>query len=200
MPPLGASYLRLLNVEVTTRGTPPQAGLLACNHLSYLDIVVLAGTNRQVFLSKAEVRNWPIIGALTRCAGTLFVRRERKSDVAELQTAFAEVVTQGLPITIFPEGTSSDGATVLPFFSALLEPGRQSELAGDAWLDRLPPRRRRRRRGRRHLLLARHYLRPAFLQIAFEENIYATVIFGDPIEPGLTANKWPPFSTKQSPR
>src|SRR5438105_10225867 len=120
------TYLRLLNVEVTTRGTPPKTGLLTCNHLSYLDIVVLAGTNRQVFLSKAEVRNWPIIGALTRCAGTLFVRRDRKSDVAELQTAFAEVVTRGLPLTLFPEGTSSDGSTILPFFSSMLEPAAKA--------------------------------------------------------------------------
>jgi 1-acyl-sn-glycerol-3-phosphate acyltransferase len=116
------AYIHLLNIEISFNGTRPSRGLLTSNHLSYIDIIVLGSIYPQIFLSKAEVRNWPIIGALTRCAGTLFVRRDRKADVAELQSAFAEVVSQGVPLTLFPEGTSSDGSTVLPFFSSLLEP------------------------------------------------------------------------------
>ena len=178
-------YLRLLNVELTTRGAPPKAGLLTCNHLSYLDIVVLSGAYRQVFLSKAEVRNWPLIGILTRCAGTLLVRRERKSDVAALQPAFAEVISKGLPITLFPEGTSSDGSTVLPFFSSLLEPAAKANwpvtpgwigyaldesegsVADDIcyWRDMT--------------------FGPHFLKLLSKKKIYATVVFGESIEPGL---------------
>src|SRR4051812_31806504 len=69
-------YLDLLGVELQQKGLPPNDGILVCNHLSYLDIIVLAATRRQVFLSKREVRNWPIIGALAQCAGTLFINRE----------------------------------------------------------------------------------------------------------------------------
>jgi 1-acyl-sn-glycerol-3-phosphate acyltransferase len=179
------SYLRLLNVEVTVRGTPPKAGLLACNHLSYLDILVLGGANRQIFLSKAEVRNWPIIGALTRCAGTLFVRRDRKADVAELQNSFANVVGEGLPITIFPEGTSSDGSRVLPFFSSLLEPAaKENWPVTPGWIGY------RLEEGQGNVADDICYWRdmtfgPHFLKLLSKKKIYATVVFGEAIEPGL---------------
>jgi 1-acyl-sn-glycerol-3-phosphate acyltransferase len=179
------SYLRLLNVEVTSRGQSPASGLLTCNHLSYLDIVVLGGSHPQVFLSKAEVRNWPIIGALTRCAGTLFIRRERKSEVAELQSAFSAVVTQGVPLTIFPEGTSSDGSSVLPFFSSLLEPAAQANWpVTPAWigyhLDE----------GQGSVADDICYWRdmtfgPHFLKLLSKKKIHATIVFGEPIERGL---------------
>jgi 1-acyl-sn-glycerol-3-phosphate acyltransferase len=178
-------YLRLLNVEVTIRGKSPASGLLTCNHLSYLDIVVLAGSHRQVFLSKAEVRNWPLIGALTRCAGTLFIRRERKSDVAELQSTFSEVITQGLPLTVFPEGTSSDGSGVLPFFSSLLEPAAKANWpVTPAWIGyRLDE-------DEGSVADDICYWRdmtfgPHFLKLLSKKKIYATVVFGEPIERGL---------------
>lgn len=184
-PRWAGSYLRLLNVEVATHGAPPRAGLLTCNHLSYLDIVVLAGAHRQVFLSKAEVRNWPIIGALTRCAGTLFVRRERKSDVAKLQPAFAKVISQGLPITLFPEGTSSDGAAVLPFFSSMLEPAAKANWpVTPGWIGyRLDE-------GEGSVADEICYWRdmtfgPHFVRLLSKKKIYATVVFGETIEAGM---------------
>jgi lyso-ornithine lipid O-acyltransferase len=181
----GKAYTRLLNVEVTFRGMPPHEGVMTCNHLSYLDIVVLAAIQPQIFLSKAEVRNWPMIGALTRCAGTLFVRRDRKSDVAELQPAFSEVVTQGLPLTIFPEGTSSDGSSVLPFFSSLLEPAAQANWpVTPGWIGyRLDE-------GEGSVADDICYWRdmtfgPHFLKLLSKKKIYATVVFGEPIEAGM---------------
>jgi 1-acyl-sn-glycerol-3-phosphate acyltransferase len=178
-------YVRLLNVEVTIHGKPPKAGLLTCNHLSYLDIVVLFTAQPQVFLSKAEVRNWPLIGVLTRCAGTLFVRRERKSDVASLQSAFADVVTQGLPLTLFPEGTSSDGSTVLPFYSSLLEPAAKANWpVTPGWIGyRLED-------GQGSVADDVCYWRdmtfgPHFLKLLSKKKIYATIVFGEVIEPGL---------------
>jgi 1-acyl-sn-glycerol-3-phosphate acyltransferase len=179
------AYIRLLNIEITASGTPPSRGLLTCNHLSYLDIVVLGAIQPQVFLSKAEVRNWPIIGALTRCAGTLFIRRECKSDVAELQSAFSAVVTKGVPLTIFPEGTSSDGSSVLPFFSSLLEPAAKANWpVTPGWIGyRLDE-------GLGNVADDICYWRDMtfgshFLKQLSKKKIYATVVFGEPIERGL---------------
>ena len=131
----GAQFLRVLHVRVTAQGAPPTGGLIVCNHLSYLDIPVLAAQHPLVFVSKSEVRNWPIIGWLTRCAGTLFINREQKSDVARLAAEFAPVVAQGVAVVLFPEGTSSDGAAVLPFRSSLLAPASdQGWAVTPAWI------------------------------------------------------------------
>jgi 1-acyl-sn-glycerol-3-phosphate acyltransferase len=111
--------LAVLDITVERHGTPPAAGLLASNHLGYLDILVLGSAQPMIFLSKAEVRNWPIFGVLTACAGTLFIRRDKKSDVARFDDAFAGVVNSGVVLGIFPEGTSTDGHRVQPFHSSL---------------------------------------------------------------------------------
>ena len=114
--------LNSLDVNVTSEGSPPTHGMLVANHLSYLDIMAISSVFPATFLSKAEVRKWPMIGPLTRFAGTLFVRRERKSDLLALTQTFANVWQTGSRIVMFPEGTSSDGDSVLPFKSSLLKP------------------------------------------------------------------------------
>ena len=113
---------RFIQVEVETVGTPPPAGIVACNHMSYLDIVVLVWTHPMVFVSKAEVEQWPVVGALTACAGSILVRREKRGDVATAAQQIESVVQQQVPVVIFLEGTSSGGDGVLPFRSSLLEP------------------------------------------------------------------------------
>ena len=118
-------HLRNLNAEIKRHGQPPTRGLLVSNHLSYLDILVLGDGQPMVFLSKAEVRNWPLIGWLTRCAGTLFIQREQKLDVARVNAQFASVVDQGVVLAVFPEGTSTGGDTLLPFRSSLLAPATE---------------------------------------------------------------------------
>jgi 1-acyl-sn-glycerol-3-phosphate acyltransferase len=111
--------LTALNIEVKRHGVPPAGGLIAANHLGYIDIVVLGSAQPTVFLSKSEVRDWPVFGYLADCAGTLFIRREKKLDVARFDESFARVVNAGVILGIFPEGTSSDGHRVLPFHSSL---------------------------------------------------------------------------------
>lgn len=110
-------------------------GMVVCNHLGYLDIPVLAATTPMVFVSKAEVAGWPFLGTLARCGGTLFLRREQRGHVAEIALAVGPIIEAGTVVTIFPEGTSSGGESVLPFRSSLLEPAA----AGDwpvtpAWI------------------------------------------------------------------
>jgi len=111
-----------LDIPVKLHGTPPVAGVLACNHLSYLDIIVLAAGQPMIFVAKSEIRRWPVFGRLALWAGTLFVRRDRKSDVTKFNDAFAAVVNEGVILGLFPEGTSSNGRQVLPFYSSLFEP------------------------------------------------------------------------------
>lgn len=117
--------LDVLGMEVEAIGEPPTNGVVASNHLSYLDILVLSSIHPQIFLAKQEVAGWPLFGAFARWAGTLFIDRGRRSDVSAKATAFDRVIESGLPLTLFLEGTTSDGSTVLPFRPALLEPAIQ---------------------------------------------------------------------------
>lgn len=115
------ALLRGLDFEVSVVGEAPSGGFIAPNHLGYIDILVLASVAPQAFLSKSDVADWPVIGPLTRMAGTLYIDRSRRSDVVKQEEGFARVMDAGLSMTIFLEGTSSDGRTVLPFRSSLLE-------------------------------------------------------------------------------
>lgn len=114
--------LSALHIHHECVGQPPASGILASNHLSYLDIPVLAAQTPIIFLAKKEVRSWPLIGWCTRCAGTLFINREKKSDVKRMAMEFEPVMNTGVLLGLFLEGTSSDGHQVLPFRSSLLEP------------------------------------------------------------------------------
>ena len=71
--------LRVFGVRYQATGAPPQTGLLVANHLSYLDILVLVSLTPAVFVSKAEVKHWPVFGWFACLAGTLFVDRTRRS-------------------------------------------------------------------------------------------------------------------------
>jgi 1-acyl-sn-glycerol-3-phosphate acyltransferase len=116
-----------LAVRVALRGQPPATGMIVSNHLSYLDIPVLASVRPAVFVAKADVSRWPVLGWYTRLAGTLYVERERRRDVSRMQAAMSQVLDERHVLLFFPEGTSSGGETVLPFRSSLLEPvARQS--------------------------------------------------------------------------
>ncbi len=112
---------RVVGVRVSTRGSMPPYGLLACNHLSYLDVIVLSSIGPCVFVAKRDIATWPLFGWLARAAGTIFVDREHRLASTEVVDLVREAVAGGSLVVLFPEGTSSDGSTVLPFKSALLE-------------------------------------------------------------------------------
>jgi 1-acyl-sn-glycerol-3-phosphate acyltransferase len=114
--------LRVFRMHLCVTGPIPSSGLLVCNHLSYLDILVLGATTPCVFVSKCEVRRWPVFGWFASLAGTLFLRREKRSDVARMAREMRYVLDEGAVVVLFPEGTSSDGSKVLPFKSSLVEP------------------------------------------------------------------------------
>ncbi len=119
---LSRRVLRILKVEIKTQGPIPLKGLLVSNHLSYLDILVLSAVTPAVFIAKSDVKRWPIFGWFTVLAGTLFVRRAKRSDVARLNREVTQTLDAGALVVLFPEGRSPDGREAVPFKSSLLEP------------------------------------------------------------------------------
>ncbi|TSA22962.1 MAG: 1-acyl-sn-glycerol-3-phosphate acyltransferase [Betaproteobacteria bacterium] len=118
--------LRLMGVKLIVKGRAPhvrgQGALIVANHISWLDIHLLHGVLPCRFVSKAEVAHWPLIGWLARQTGTLFLVRERRSAVREMNAQMATLLAQGECLTVFPEGTTTAGGQVLPFRAALFEP------------------------------------------------------------------------------
>ncbi len=114
--------LRALGVARDVRGpTPRGPALLVSNHLSWLDVVVVAATWRCTFIAKREMRAWPFIGSLGTALGVVFVDRVRKRDLLRTIPAIEARLRAGDVMLLFPEGTTTDGAGVLPFRSALFE-------------------------------------------------------------------------------
>lgn len=128
-------FLAALNVTYECSGKMPAGGIVACNHLSYLDIIVLAATSPTTFVSKHQVKYWPVFGWFAILSKTLFLRRERKSHAVKLSEEFGRVVNSGALLALFPEGTSTDGSIVKPFHSTLFQPVAKSGwTVTPAWL------------------------------------------------------------------
>lgn len=112
----------ILGLRVEVEGRPPHGlFLLASNHLSYLDIMVLGTFAPSLFVAKQEIRSWPLFGWISRGAGTLFVDRDRPKDVVRVGAEMVDRLRAGLSLTLFPEGRSTRGLDVLPFMPSLLE-------------------------------------------------------------------------------
>lgn len=112
-----------LAIKLVVNGQPPAAGpvLLVANHISWLDIAVMHAARHCRFVSKADVKRWPVVGSLASGAGTLFIERESRRDAKRMVSDMAECLQQGEILAIFPEGTTGDGAQVLPFHANLLQ-------------------------------------------------------------------------------
>ena len=117
-----ARSLRALNVQIAIEGELPRGGLIVSNHLSYLDIPVLSATLPCVFVSKAEVEDWPIFGRYARWAGSVFVRRHDRADAARANAGVGDALRDCVPVVLFPEGTTTNGERVLRFHSTMLQP------------------------------------------------------------------------------
>lgn len=114
--------LQALGLCVVTRGdAQPGPVLLAANHVSWLDILAVDASQPARFVSKADIRHWPVIGWLVANGGTLFIERERKRDAMRVVHQVAEALGHGDVIAMFPEGTTSDGTALLPFHANLLQ-------------------------------------------------------------------------------
>ena len=114
--------LRSLEIEFSTIGQPPERGIIVANHLSYLDIAILSATTPCFFVAKHEIRKWPYFGWAAQAGGTLFLNRSSFASAERVAHAITERLSLPVPTLFFPEGTSTDGSSLLPFHRRLFEP------------------------------------------------------------------------------
>jgi lyso-ornithine lipid O-acyltransferase len=124
-----ARAIRKMKIAVHVHGEFPSAGALITNHLSYLDIPVLASLRTCIFVSKREVSTLPIVGWMTTLSGTVYVDRGRGGSAMRAGAAMHTAAKDGLPVVFFPEGTTGSGDILLKFHSGLL---------GHAMLEHMP--------------------------------------------------------------
>ena len=117
-----ARMLALLGIGLQASGSVQQAPvLLLANHVSWLDILALNAVQPLRFVSKADVRHWPLLGFMIARGGTLFIERERKRDALRVVHQVAAALQAGAAVAVFPEGTTGAGARLLPFHANLLQ-------------------------------------------------------------------------------
>lgn len=122
--------LEVLGIGLEVRGSTPGAGplMLVANHISWLDILVLHAARHCRFVSKSDVRHWPLIGRLATGADTLYIERSSRRDAMRVVHQMAASLKDGDVLAVFPEGTTSDGIALLPFHANLI----QAAIAADA--------------------------------------------------------------------
>jgi 1-acyl-sn-glycerol-3-phosphate acyltransferase len=114
----------ILDIKVTVAGDDAQLEkggyVIIANHVSYVDGIILGSLFPVIFVSKREVKSWPIIGQWTMLCGTIFVHRQRKELITLLIAEMSRKLNQEANILLFPEGTSTNGERMLPFQTAPL--------------------------------------------------------------------------------
>lgn len=124
-----ARALTVLGIGLRVSGMPSAgATLFVANHVSWIDILAINAVQSVRFVSKADIRAWPVLGWLTACGGTLFIERTRTRDALRVLHLVAEALKAGEQVAVFPEGTTSDGHGVLPFHANLLQAAIVAEM------------------------------------------------------------------------
>ena len=115
-----ARAMQGLGIEISVVGEFPARGAVISNHLSYVDIVVFAALHPCVFVSKAEIARWPVVGWMTTMSGTVYVARGHGGSAMKARKGMQAALDAGLPVVFFPEGTTTNGSQMLKFRSGLL--------------------------------------------------------------------------------
>jgi 1-acyl-sn-glycerol-3-phosphate acyltransferase len=126
------AYYRLLRrllrlrVRIVGRQVRDHPVLIVANHISWVDIILLGSIAPVAFIAKREIAEWPLIGRAAKAQRSVFVDRARRHQTAAAVAEIARLLTEGIPVVLFAEGTSSDGNRVLPFRSALVGAARDA--------------------------------------------------------------------------
>lgn len=119
----------ILHLRIQVIGEPtPDTAIFVANHISWIDILVLGQLAPFNFISKAEVKHWPLGGWLAAAAGTLFIQRGNRDSTMQIQTQMQARLAQQRSICFFPEGTSTEGDSVKPFRRRLFQAALDSRL------------------------------------------------------------------------
>ena len=119
----GYCFAFVAGLRITVKGPPPKPPFyMVCNHLSYLDMLVLARQTGCIFVSRGDVEQWPFLGAVARSLYILFINRTDKRDTARVNKLIERTVTEGDGIVVFPESRVCCGVDIEPFKSPLLQP------------------------------------------------------------------------------
>ena len=114
--------LHLMSIDIRMTGSLGHPNVIVvANHVSWLDIFALHAVGPVRFIAKAEIARWPVLGRLVAGVGTLFIERARRRDTHRVSRTVTDALARGDVVALFPEGTTSDGAGVLPFKSSLLQ-------------------------------------------------------------------------------
>ena len=112
---------RICGARVSVKGTHLKRDVFyVANHVSWIDILALAGASGTAFVAKAELQHAPVVGWLASLNRTVFVKREHRMGVAEQINALKEALADNWSVTVFPEGTTTDGQSLLPFKTSML--------------------------------------------------------------------------------
>jgi 1-acyl-sn-glycerol-3-phosphate acyltransferase len=122
-------FLALWGIHVKVLGQPVVAGpaLIVSNHISWLDISVIHAARHCRFVSKSDIRDWPLVGKLATGAGTLYIERSSRKDALRMVKDMADAMKEGDVVAVFPEGTTSDGRDLLPFHANLIQSAIQAD-------------------------------------------------------------------------
>lgn len=118
-----AGFLRVWRIDLQVHGAPPKDGplMLVANHISWLDILVLHAAGFCRFVAKSDIKGWPVIGHMATQAGTLYIERESRRDALRVVHHMRDALLRGEVVGVFPEGTTSDGQSLLPFHANLIQ-------------------------------------------------------------------------------
>jgi 1-acyl-sn-glycerol-3-phosphate acyltransferase len=123
------AFIKIARMKVEVVGTPPRTPFfLVTNHLSYTDIPVIRSIVETVFVAKGEIEGWFAAGRICRDMGAIFINRQNRRDIPRAGMDILKALERGEGVTVFPEGTSTKGETVLKFNSSFLEFAAQSDL------------------------------------------------------------------------
>jgi 1-acyl-sn-glycerol-3-phosphate acyltransferase len=112
---------RLAGARVERVGVPLRRDVFyVSNHLSWVDILASAGLSGTAFVAKEEIRRAPLVGWLSTLNRTVFVKREQRMNVAEQINQLRAALAENWSVTVFPEGTTTDGLSLLPFKTSML--------------------------------------------------------------------------------